>query len=988
MKPWAWNKISICWITAFLLICIYPDGSDLFAQGFNAFNERNHPYLDWQVAETEHFEIIYPERISGIEAEAAAIAEESYRALSQNMQVEFDRKIRIYLADVDEILNGFANPIGQGYTMIWVNLNDYTARTTGQKKWLRHVIGHELGHIFHFKATWSNIGLLQYIFGNPTPLFWTEGIAQYQTEEWTSQRGDRWLRKAIFDSRPDFRDGQSIENGALMYAVGNSQLRYLTETYGDSTFVDILAHRNRKFGLFEYHDLDEAFNAVMDDGYDGFYEEWRKHMNIYYNTLASQMERTDSLQSEELNMPGQFYFDMAVSPDGSEVAVLSVPSLQRPVRNLYIVKNDSARSARKVAEGAINNDLRWSRDGNSLYYSRRVRGEKSSIVHDIHTLDVESGRETQITHSRRAGFPADGPGSDEVSYIVNENGTSNLFTLNRETGEEKRVTHFEGDIQLHWPLWVEQQERWLLYRFDENGNRNFILFDPETEFVEILDEGEVDNRKPYLSPDGNQFVFTSLRDEVPNVFKYDFETGSTERITNLFTGGEAYGWIPETDTLETERILISASESKRRDSAWWIEADRAVQAEVDPVPEAYSSWRMKTPPKQILGIVESDESLITNRYRYSSLKNITHAASFALPYYGGPDDWGLFATTNWTEPLGKHLISALGWVSFSNPSDNSYGAINYLNNQLYPTIGLSVYSTPGNSRFYGDRFLLEELTGGHISVTYPLDLFEAPYQSSRFGVRLRYVQIDPIRADRFEDRIDIPQPISGRQTDVAIEWSIKKQRPWSRNHIHPLDGTGLKIALLGADRILGSDTRFLETDINAYTILPAIGQHRFYLHGRFQHQFGDPLPQQTIGFSRYDNISLSLPDEVTLQFFRDTDRVRGYRQFVAGDRVLFGSAEYRMPFIPSLNTSILGILELGSTTLSLFTDGGVVWNALDKDGTQFTDKRWGAGVEIKNSIRVFGLTFTHALGIAQPAQELFSHDDYDLYYRVRAVVPF
>src|SRR5690554_1429173 len=109
--------------------------ADLAAQGFNAYSGRNHPELNWQVAETEHFYIMYPARISGIETEAAAIAEESYQALSKNMGVEFSGKIRIYLSDEDEVNNGFAVPVGKGYTNIWVNTNDYSEFWTGREKW-------------------------------------------------------------------------------------------------------------------------------------------------------------------------------------------------------------------------------------------------------------------------------------------------------------------------------------------------------------------------------------------------------------------------------------------------------------------------------------------------------------------------------------------------------------------------------------------------------------------------------------------------------------------------------------------------------------------------------------------------------------------------------------------------------------------------------------------------------------------------------------
>jgi hypothetical protein len=970
-----------------ILLSLLCFAGDLLAQGFNVFNNRNHPYLNWQVAETEHFIIIYPERIAGIEAKAASIAEESYRALSENMGVELPVKVRIYLADIDEISNGFANPLGRGYTMIWVNVNDHSVNRTGQAKWLRHVIAHELGHIFHFNAVWPRMGILNYALGTPTPIFWTEGIAQYQTETWNSQRGDRWLRKAIFDSRPGFRSGQSIEDGRLMYAVGNSQLRYFTETYGDSTLADMMAHRDKRFGLLEYHDFYEAFDEFVDGGYRAFYEEWRKHMNVHYNTMASRMERTDSLNTDSFRLPGQFYFDMAVSPGDSLIAVLSMPSMRRPVRYLHIVINDSTRKASRVEEGAINNDLSWSRDGNTLYYSRRIRGERSALLNDIFQLEAETGRQKQITHNRRATFPAPGPDKNEISYIVNEAGTGNLFTLNLETGAEKRVTGYTGDVQLHWPVWIESLEKWLLYRFDENGKRNLILLDPATGFKQILDQGDLDNRKPVLSPDQKRIAFTSLRDDVPNVFLYDFETDSTRRFTNLFTGGEVYGWMAESDTLDREKILIKASETKRRDYLFWVDAERTVNEQPPDLPEAYSGWRMKSPQNEIPFTIEEDDSLILNRYRYRSFNNMTHGVTLALPYFAGTDNWGLFATTNWVEPLGNHIFSALGWVSAANPSKYSYGAINYINNQFFPTSTLSLYRVPGNSVFYGNRFLIQELTGGQLSLNWPLDLFSGSYRGSSLGLRFRHIFVNPVNPGRFDDS-PIRNPVKGRQSDIELKWAIKKQRPWRDNRLHPLDGIGLKASLLGADNVLGSDVQFLSADLNAFAILPSIGMHRWYLQARYQQQWGEPLPQEYIGFSHYDNITVSLPQEVFVQFFQDTERVRGYREFVSGNRALFGSMEYRVPFLPSLETTILGIMSFGATSLSLFSDAGVVWNALNQSGNTGTEKRWGAGAELKNELRFFGVGITHAAGIAQPARNLFKDDSADLYYRIRAVVPF
>lgn len=973
----------------FMFIAVLFISEEISAQGFNVFNSRNHPELNWQVSETEHFKIIYPERISGVEIPAGTIAEESYDALSKNMGVTFTGKVRLYLTDEDEIENGFANPIGGGYSMMWVNVHGFRAGSNGNVKWLRHVIAHELGHIFHFKAIQSGIGMLQYMIAAPISRHWTEGIAQYETENWNSQRGDRWLRKAIFDNRPEFRDGNSIENGALMYAVGNSQLRYFTETYGDSTLANMLSWRGKRLGLLEYHDFDKAFDETIDGGYDAFYDDWLKHMNIYYNTLAASMERTDSLGNEPFTLPGQFYLDVAVSPDDSLIAVQSIPSMGRPVRSLYIVKNDSTRESRKVAEGNINYDLSWSRNGKFLYYSRRSRGEHSSLYNDIYTLEVETGREKRITRSRKAVFPVPGRGDHEIAYIVNEGGTGNLFTRNLETGEENRITNYRENVQLAWPVWLADKNRWLFYKFDENRNRRFILLNPETGGETILlEDGQGDNQRPVFNPDRTKLAYNSLRDEVPNIFIYNFESDSSRRVTNLFTGGEVYGWIAETDSVDHESLLISASETKEKDNLFWVNVNRTPKSQQVNVPEAYSSWRKKSPPNEIPFEIGEDPSELVDQYEYNPLKNITHIVSLALPYYAGPDNWGLAAMTNWMEPLGKHLMTAFGSVSFPSPKESLYGAINYQNNELYPSLTFSVYNIPANSGFYGSRFLVEQLTGGEISADWPLDRFDKSYQSSTFGIRLRYVNADPDEIYSFSGDPGIPEPVEGRQTDLQIEWMLQKQKPWRLNSIHPLDGYGIRASLLGAEKILGSDVRYLEADLNTYAVLPSVGAQRLYLHARYQQQWGNPLPQNNVSLTRYDNVTVTLPDQVFIRFFNDSERVRGYRQYLAGKRVLFGSAEYRMPFIPSLQSEILGLIELGATSLTLFTDAAVVGDALQADGSKRTVERWGAGAEIKNELRLFGLEFAHSLGVAQPVQDLFEDDFVDLYYRVKAVVPF
>jgi outer membrane protein assembly factor BamA len=116
----------------------------------------------------------------------------------------------------------------------------------------------------------------------------------------------------------------------------------------------------------------------------------------------------------------------------------------------------------------------------------------------------------------------------------------------------------------------------------------------------------------------------------------------------------------------------------------------------------------------------------------------------------------------------------------------------------------------------------------------------------------------------------------------------------------------------------------------------------------------------------------------------DTERVRGYRRYALGNRLLFGTLEYRIPLISSLRTNLLGVVSLGSVAGALFIDGGLVWT-----GAHYDDaiSRVGVGAELKNALRLGPLGISHAVGFAQPSKELAT-ESYEVYYRIRTTVPF
>ena len=1059
--------------------------------GFSAFNGRNHPELDWQVATTEHFEIVYPARLAGIEAEAAAVAEESLAALTRNLSPDstallFDEPIRLYLTDEDEIANGVAYNVGRsGFTAIWVHVNDFATVWTGDVKWLRKVIAHELAHIVHYRAVRSNIGLLSVFFGDPLPSFWAEGLAQYETERWDAQRGDRYLRTAVFEDRLSYTDGTSPQNGRLRYAVGNSQVRYLAETYGDSTIAKILAHRTPAlFGLAKVHDFETAFRAVVGKSYGDFNEEWRKHVNVYYNTMAGQMERLDSLGVEPYGLPGQVVYDVRFSPDTSQVAAVVLPSLARPVRRLIVLDHgrtdrgrrpapDSARAdtsgagrgglgrpstLRILAEGAISGPISWSPDGARIAFSRNRRGRYGSLVDDLYVVEVESGDVRRLTTDRRASSPSFAPDGRRLAFVGVDGETANVYTLDLETGAERRLTAYTGDVQITTARWSPDGASVAFAVFDLDGRRDLATVNVATGGVARLatdaatPPSERDDRLPVWSPDGDALAFTSLRDRTANVFRVGMGEGARgkgdlvrdagalggagrggvarsasalgpiadatppssliplpssppgeARVTFLYDGATVHDWLPADSLHPAGRLVLVASESKRRDRVFVVDAARRPSMAPDSVrvPPAYAAWTEQRPPLEVPFQVAPDAGLIRERRAYNSWANITHAITIALPYgdpgedgelFTGDDDWGVFANSLLLEPLGKHQIAALAGVSVTRPVDKSFLLLSYQNRQFTPTLTLTAYRFPSPSSFYGSSVLVENLTGADLGAEWALDLLDRPYTTTLAGARLRYAYAEPYDLDRFDDleTTGLGVPEAGTRFDVQVGAAYKFQRPYRYNVITPIDGTGVRARVTVGLPALGGDA-FVRPDLLGYWVTPTVGFGRFYVEGRATAVVGDQLAQDYVGLSRFDDVDVQLPllGALTLD---DAERVRGYRSYAVGTRALFGSVEYRMPVLFDLNTTLLGLVRLGPVAPALFADAGLVWTGNDVSGGV---ERLGVGAELKNVVSLGGFEILHAVGLGVPDTQFdevwdgtVDFGDLDLYYRIQAAIPF
>ena len=121
--------------------------SFVFATGSWMMNQRTHGEIKWKSIKTENFDIHYYDKIEKIAFQGATIAEQIRPNLMKQMDIDDLPRLSIAFTEEDEILNVFAVPAN--YTIIWVDQND-AALWTGDEKWLRTVLAHELQHLVFF----------------------------------------------------------------------------------------------------------------------------------------------------------------------------------------------------------------------------------------------------------------------------------------------------------------------------------------------------------------------------------------------------------------------------------------------------------------------------------------------------------------------------------------------------------------------------------------------------------------------------------------------------------------------------------------------------------------------------------------------------------------------------------------------------------------------------------------------------------------------
>ena len=525
-----------------------------------------HPELDWFTIETEHFLIDYHTGAERTAQTVSKIAEEVYGPITSLYKYKPDEKVIFVINDVSDIANGATDYYGNRIE-IYASPLDYDLR--GTHNWLRNVITHEFTHAVQIQSAmkfsrdmpaiylqwlnyekerrpdvlygYPNVIVSYPISGVGVPAWYAEGTAQYQRQQlgydyWDANR-DMILRSSIEDNNPltwneigQFSSITSLK-AEQIYNTGFGLVRYISETYGE----DKLRTISGALSQVENLSMDQAFRSALNKDGDVVYDEFKAYKKAEYDRRLADV-KTSIVKGSVIDTLGFANYYPHFSPDGKKIAYLSNQDFDYGTTALMLYDLDTKKSEALTLRAATN--FSWSSDGKKILFAKRNSPPNvyGATVFDLYTWDIASKKETRLTQDLRAFSPSYSPDNNSICFVVNGDGTLNLYYGDANGKSHRALTTFNHGEQVFNPVFSPDGKKIFFdYSFEES--RKLAQMDIATGEIEyILDETGLDYRTPYLNKSGNRLYFSSNKTGIFNIYSMDLASKEIKQITNVIGG--------------------------------------------------------------------------------------------------------------------------------------------------------------------------------------------------------------------------------------------------------------------------------------------------------------------------------------------------------------------------------------------------------------------------------------------------------------------
>ncbi len=482
------------------------------AQSF-AFGKNKVHYnsFQWLTLRGDHVEIFYYPEEEPLARAALSLAEDSYQDLKGKFQHEVSHSIPLIVYSSHQHfeqtnVSPYSLPEGvQGFTEF--SKGRVVLPYTGSFAEFRHVIHHELVHVFQLsilEEVYKKHRKASYVV---PPLWFSEGLAEYWSAKWDSQ-GTMVVSDMVLEDRlPAIQDLWRYNGTFAVYKLGQSLCQYIGETYGDD------ALRRLYTEIYKDDRFEKLLQRVTGVPMRRLSDDWVYRLKRqYFPEVKDRM--TLALAGEEL-----------AGSQGVNLKPVAVPdsTLLGGCRYFFI----SARS------------------GYTNIYSASWRGREQ----DVRSV-VRGQRAAQFESFHPFQSRIDVSSKGELAFVSKWNERDALFIYD-VTGKKVLLREYLDDlIALSSPAWNREGTKIAVAGLKPSGQMDIYVFDRATKELTRLTNDFYTDLDPTWSPDGKQIAFSSDRtrfgcDGHQNLFLIDTETLAIRYLTCGAWSDQTPTWSPD-----------------------------------------------------------------------------------------------------------------------------------------------------------------------------------------------------------------------------------------------------------------------------------------------------------------------------------------------------------------------------------------------------------------------------------------------------------
>lgn len=533
-----------------ILILLFCSASLIHAQFYSNFGRNKVQYdnFDWKILRTEHFDIYYYNDLLNIAEIGAAIAESTYTEFKVKFNTLISRRIPLIFYNtslqfqqtnttpgfIPDAVGGFFE-FAKGRVVI---------PSTGSLHDFRHVIRHELVHVFMTNKVARVQSDHRSISRTYPPLWYSEGLAEFMSTKPDAQ-AEMVMRDALFnDYFVGLQDFYKIYGSFQMYKEGQNFLEFVKEKYGKEKVLQLVDN------IWMYSKFEKDIAYTLGKPIEEIDQEWNYYLKKKYYPLF----KTKTPIRISARQVTNFGFNFSPVPYKiNDSKFLYFVANRDGYSSLYRVRLNVENEKQKTPELVLRGETREQYEAFHLFQSA-IDISKDGIIAFVtkvggrDAIHFYSVKENQVISTYRNNdlisisspkFSSDG--KKVIFQAVDSKGYSDLFILNLSDDKLERITN---DIYDDRDPAFGIDDNHVIFSSDRTAgsySKKYNLFSMNltTHKISYVTYVNSNCSSPVVSPDKSRLMFTSEIDGVRNIYMININDGkfsdNARRLSNFLT---------------------------------------------------------------------------------------------------------------------------------------------------------------------------------------------------------------------------------------------------------------------------------------------------------------------------------------------------------------------------------------------------------------------------------------------------------------------